>query len=369
MRTEVMTDQGIYDCATDVIYSIVGDLSKGIYAELGGNLTFSWSTKPLVSAWAESAGDPFCPPQHRVVICYELARRFYRDAEDYHQFAASELFEDRIQGFFRDYDPNPRLPGHIDKMASVRNMFIGSLTWVFFHEVGHLMQEHGYIRALFGSNETTTPIEDCESDGKQTLEGRAAVIAHVTEFAADVEATQWCVEELARHFLFTEGNLEEQSLQDFRSTLFLLVCGISCAFCRFYGQRSVEPEQVPASSHPTPNRRLEVCLPNIFEKLDFGGRGKELHGLSRSQLVYLCGGAAYSAGFFWHWSYAQQSGIPDNFMPKGLLQDKFIKKYWSAIVLAWDEMEPTINKIRRFGSSLGMLSFNSEFRSKIFDHP
>lgn len=367
MHTVVMTDQEIYEYASNVIQSIVCDLSKGIYGELGGNLSFYWSDKPQVSAWAESEGDPYHPPQHKVVICYELARKLYRDAEDYHFFAAGELLEDEIQIFFQGFDPKPKLPEHLEIADSIRNMFLGSLTWVFFHEVGHLMQEHGYIRSLSGNNHTITPIEDCESNGSHLLEGREAVIAHVTEFAADVEATLWCVGELARHFLPEEINSEEELYEEFRSNLYLLVCGISCVFYRFYGQRPLMPEPIPASSHPTPIRRLEVCLPNIFEKLSTSNGSEELPGMSRKQLVNLCIGAAYSAGFFWHWTYAQESIIPNDFMPKGLLQDKYKNEYWAAIILAWDEVNPEIIKIRRFGSKLGILSFTSEFRSKIFE--
>lgn len=374
-----MTDQEIYELASHVLTSIVSDLSKGIYTELGGSLTLSWSTKPKVSAWAESLGSIENPPQHRIVISYELARQFYRDAEDYYEFAANQLLEDRFQLFFQNLNPKPELPAHIAKIDGIRNMFIGGLTWVFFHELGHLMQEHGYVRTSFGTAQPTTHIEDCESDGTEILEGRAAIISHATEIAADIEATNLCMIELARHFLtevmaseeedavgvVTERANKEHSFLEFRCNLHLVVCGISCAFYRFHGLKPFAPDRAPINSHPTPIRRLEVCLPNIFEKLDFGGVGEKLHGLNRSQLVDLCTGAAYSVGFFWLWRYAQKSGIPEHFMPKGLLQDPFKETYWSAIVNAWDEIEPTIIKIRRFGSKLGILSFTPAFRAQV----
>lgn len=364
-----MTDLEIYDLASNVITSITRDLSAGIYTDLGGSLKQSWCDKKQVIAWAESLEPPTAPPDHRVVISYELARQFYRDAEDYHQFAANELLGDRFQTIFKDFDPKPQLANHITRNVSVRHMFIGSLTWVFFHELGHLMQEHGYIRERFGGGESVARIEDCELDGGRRLEGHAAAISHVTEIAADIEATQYCVSELIRHFLPDEMTItdDEHSRLEFRSNLYLLVCGISCAFYRFYGQRPVGPEPVVHGSHPTPIRRLEVCLPNIFEKLDDAGRGEQYHGLNRHQLVHLCLGAAYSAQFFWLGKGAMELGMANNFMLKGIPQDPFKKNYWTPIVDAWDEIEPTIREVRRFGIKAGILSFTETFRSQILE--
>jgi len=366
LKSARMEDTDIFDLATHVLSSISGDLANGNYTESGGTLDFAWSPERRVSAWAESPGDPNIAPNHRVVICYELALRLYRDIEDYHLFGAGALLEEPYETIFKDFKPKPRLPSHISKLNSIRNMFIGALTWVFFHEIGHLTQEHGYIRKKFGGRKLETRIEDCESDGSSELGARASLISHVTEFAADVEAVQWCIQELYRHFLPEKGNGTEHDLKEFQSNLFLMVAGISCALYRFNGDRAVDPTEHPVGSHPTPVRRLEVCLPNVYEKLDFGGIGHEVHRLNRSELVYICTGAADSAGFFWLRRQAVGNEIPAHFLTKGLLRDPFKASYWAAIIRAWDEMEPEIRKIRRFGSPIGVLSFTSEFRSQIF---
>lgn len=366
-----MTDLEIYSFTSDILYSITRDLSEDIYTKLEGNLTFSWNTEPRISAWAESKGDINHPPQHEIVICYELARQLYRDAENYHEFQESELLEDLMKLAFKDFNPKPELPRHLNTSNSIKNMYIAAITWVFFHELGHLMQEHGYIRSIYNSENPKIRIEDCESNGQNILTGQAAIVSHVTEFAADVEATQWCVEELIRHFLPTLENVTEESKKDFKNNLFLLVCGISCTFYRFYGERPVEPEEYPDGSHPTPIRRLEMCIPNIFEKLDFNGHGEKLHGLNRKSLVYLCIGAAESSGFFWLWRYSEGPKIPDHFFSKGVIQDPYRTLYWSKIIEMWDEIEPNISKIRRFGSKLGILYFTDWLRSEVFEdkHP
>lgn len=362
-----MEDSEVIELAVAVLSSISGDLASGVYADLEGTLDLAWSMEPRVSAWAEAPGDPAVAPKHRVVICYELALRLYRDVEDYHMFCAGALLEDPYKTFFKDFNPKPRLPEHIERSDSIRNMFIGALTWVFFHEIGHLTQEHGYIRKKFGGPLLEARIEDCESAGSRAIGAKESLISHVTEFAADVEATQWCMQELIRHFLPAEEDTTEYDLKEFHGNLFLIVAGISCTLYRFNGDRPVEPTEYPTGSHPTPIRRLEACLPNVFEKLDFGGQGYELHRLSRSELVYLCSGAADSAGFFWLWRYAVGGGIPAHFMARGVLQDPFKSSYWTAIVNAWDAVKPEIRKVRRFGNTLGILSFTSEFRERIFD--
>lgn len=361
-----MEDKDIYDLATSVLTAITRDLADGLYVELGGTLNFSWSTDPRVSAWAESAGDPQSPPEHHVVFCYELARQLYRDCTDYYEFAASMLPEEPFQTIFQAYNPKPQLPNYINKTDSIRNMYLGALTWVYFHEIGHLAQEHGYIRAQFGNKQRETRIEDCESNGKAILKGRATVISHVTEFAADVEAVQWCMEELVRHFLPLDGDIDEHSLKEFKSNLYLFICGLSCSLYRFHGKRPESLEKYPVGSHPAPIRRLDLCLPNIYEKLDLNGQGHKLHGLTRSQLVYLCLGAAESVGFFWLWRYAEHPGIPEHFLAGGgIFFDPHKMSYWPPIVKAWDELEPVIKSIRRYGNELGILYFTDQVRSAI----
>lgn len=360
-----MQDQEIYELAQDVLNSIVADLSGGIYKKLGGTLTLSWGTTPKVSAYAKSQYTPNSPPKHHVCVSYELVRTFYRDAELFHNFASTTLLESNVQVLYQGFDPKPELPKHLKKEEIIHNMFIGALTWVFFHELAHLSQEHGHIRNIFGNIQKTTIIEDCESVGCQILDPRTASISHTTEFAADIEATHWCTMELARHFLPLEQVVNSECKKEFSSNLYLLVCGISCAFYRFYGLSAINPEAIPMSSHPTPVRRLELITVNLFEKLDADGYGEKLHGLSRSQLINLCTGAADSSGFFWLWRNSPKQSLPNNFMLKGLLQDPHIALYWPTIINTWDEIESEIIDVRHFGSKFGILNFTHEFRSNI----
>jgi len=357
-----MNDAEIYDLAADVLGTIVGDLSMSVYSN--GSLSIGWSPAAGVQAWAESLGDPEQPPNHKIVITYDLIRQFYRDAENFYSFCEQKHFEREFEVIFKDYDPKPQLPAGLTREGTINNMFLGALTWIFFHELGHLAQEHGYIRSKFSGDSQVSCIYDCEADGSNTMNARAASISHVTEFAADEEATQSCMEELMRHFLFKERKWTNEDFQSFQDTLYLATCGIACALYRFHGERPVEPEPFPLTSHPTPIRRLEVLLPTIFEKLDLGGKGEALHGLDRKKLVYLTIGAADTVGFFWLFMYANEDGMPDNFLVKGLLQDPHLNSYWGTIIDTWDEICSDIKSVRRFGSDFGLLSFTDLFRAQ-----
>lgn len=360
----MIEDLEIYEISRELTRSIAHDFSEGIYRELNGELVVAWSELQRASAWAESKGDINSPPNHKIVITYELARRLYRDAEAYYQYASNEFLNEKIQSIFQGFDPKPKLPNHLNDVDSIRNIFIGSLTWVFFHELGHLKQEHGYIRKLFGVSSSGSFIEDCEASGIQALSGRAAAISHVTEFAADVEATVTCVLELVRHFLRPDSNNSEHDLSEFRNNLYLMMCGVSCALYRFHGDSIPASESIPTGSHPTPIRRLEVFLPNVYERLDV--LGEKFHGLNRKYLVYLCAGAADSVALFWLHPYLPQSSGVAHFMVRGILQDPF-KRYWIEIIQIWDEVRKEIKKVRRFGDDFELLSFTDELRTRMLN--
>ena len=358
-----MEDIEIYELAEGVLYSITTDMNESNYKKLNGKLSLFFSIEKRSSAWASSKSSINENPHHEIVFCYELVRKLYRDCEDYYMFATNAMLEEPFPSIFKMFEHGPELPGYIKKDDIIRNMFLGSLTWVYFHELGHLMQEHGYIRDKFTYIKgKENIIEDCEANGENTLYGNESAVFHVTEFAADVESIQWCMKELIRHFL-PKDSQSEHDLKEFKSNLQLFICGLSCALYRFHGERPVHPTEYPEGTHPTPIRRLDTCLSNMYEKLDFNGRGVEIHRLNRKDLVHICLGSAESVGFFWLWKYSDDNKIPDNFFAgKGISFDPYKKTYWSSIIKAWDEIETEIVRVRHFGDKMGILYYTDDAR-------
>jgi hypothetical protein len=379
-----MDDFEIYTLAQEVISSITGDLSNGIYADLTGNLTVSWIDRPRkFNAWAESNSPADMPPEHKIAIFYELARLIYKDAEEFCDFAGSELSNHSLKPLFNNSSYIPSLPANFTKEDCVKNIFMAALTWVYFHELAHANQEHGVIHENFGGDQArTSVIEEYAgnsmeeiSDSKPPLTGRASALSHVTEFAADFEATNKCIHELFRQFVYKPHEemlaldpesieLEDLRRDDydpelFQSILYLFVSGLSCVFYRFHGLRSLTLHKVPVI-------RMEFHLPHIYEYLDLEpNRRLTKLSLDRRGLVELCLDAANSAAAFWITRKSGAQQYPAEFLLLGLRNRPSMREYFRIIVSTWDEIEPTIKNNRRFGTGLDLMNFPPDFRKHV----
>lgn len=382
-----MTDSEIYYLAQSIASSITGDLAEGIYKELKGTLSIIWKERPRkFNAWAESKAPINEPPEHKIGINFELALLMYRDAEAFCDFAGSNLATDAFKPLFENSDTIPSLPSGFSKEDCAKNIFIAAFTWVYFHELGHAIQEHGYIRHRFGGQVADSQIvEECDanateddSNATNRLTGKAAALSHTMELAADFEATSYCIFELLRHFVFKEEideniapssmTLEDLVAQDydvgiFKDILYLFVCGLSCVFYRFHGLNNLSLQDVPEGSHPNPIIRMEINLPHLYEYFDLPAiREMTKHEMRREDLVRFLTTAANSAAIFWIHKKTDSITIPNNYFLIGLGNRPEIKNYFQIIVSTWDEIKPTIESIRRFGAPFGLLQFTPVFR-------
>jgi hypothetical protein len=363
-----MEDLEIYDSAYQILEKIRTDLNEELYATLGNPLRLRWSHEPAFGAWAESAGGPAEPAQHTIVIRYELARQIYRDCEDFLAFARGELQEERFQGFFRAHDPYPPIPECFSLEHSTHIMFVAALTWVFFHELGHLMQEHGYIRSLHGISRPGEPftVSDSDINSGPPLTGRKAQISHATELAADFEACFTCFSELVRQFSdpSTAGDAPDGS--HFIGASYLYVCAIALVMYRFNGGSFAERPATAERGHPPPLYRLEAVLPSVYELADFDPvRTITGHRLDRRQLVQVYGRAAYGVAFFWLEKSDRDWGPIENYLPNGVLNSPPMMAYTREIISVWDEILPQINGVRRIDNPLSLMQFTDDFRARL----
>lgn len=358
------TDHEIYELANNVLVEITQNLTDTIYKKLNGSLTFGWATPPKFNAWAESDTVVGGPPQHKIVLHYELARLLYRDAEDFCSFASNEQMKHLIQTTFAD-DATDLLPECFTLDDCINNMFLGSLTWVYFHELGHLMQEHGRVRNNGSLTSTTTTIQELDAHAAQLLNGRQASISHATELAADSEAITLCLIASARHFL--KGPLvdEADGAEVFIGSVYLLTCSLACIFYRFNAGSSPHVVTPITGSHPSPIYRLELSVPHIYELAELLLKASNFNG-ERRRLVSMTKQAADLGSFFCN--YAQGTGTDEtiHLFVKGFLQRPEFKPYSKEILTIWDEIHPSIMSSRHFGTKLGVLHFTAEFRSFVF---
>ncbi|MES2207272.1 MAG: hypothetical protein V4525_10845 [Pseudomonadota bacterium] len=348
-----MEDFEIYNIAVEIIHSINQDINEAIYEGVNGSLSLVWSDQKLFNAWAESCEDFTKPPKHKIGLHYELARQIYRDAENYCNFAENELPKEKFQNLFTILQPAPTLPAALSKDDCCYIMFVGALTWVYFHELGHLTQEHGYIRKIFSTN-TSMAIHECLANSPNKLDEKNSILSHVMEIAADFEAITFCIFELSRHF-------EGEKLQ---GAIYMFICGISCIFHRFNEEKLLPSEAQPTGSHPNPIIRMEFNLPHIYELLDIFQKPFKLH-LDRKGIVHLYYRAAHSSSLFWLWQNTEIQDIPNYYFLEGILNRPDLKPYFRSIISTWDEIEPTITKIRRFGNDFGLIQFTEELREKL----
>jgi hypothetical protein len=363
-----LEDIEIYELASRVIGDITRDLNESTYAKLGGELRITWHEEKKFGAFASTLSEPGEPPKHRITMHYELVRQVWRDAEDLCEFLRSIPEDSDVDKLYDFYGDRTKLPKCFDDEELVKNMFVAAITWVYFHEIGHLMQEHGVIRAEFAEGNSddaqTTDVHDYEASHGKRLIGREALVSHVTELAADFEAMHFYVLELLRHITDPDFVDDKKRTEVLSGLIYLMVCGLSLLFFRFNGSQPILPTAVIAGSHPNPLVRLEINVPQIFESLDMIGKVVD-HGLDRKQLVLLCAKAALSATLYWSMTKAEKHKFDDRFLLKGLLTNKVVLQYLQPIVTCWDEMLPRVKEIRRFGSPLGLMNFTDSFRTRI----
>jgi hypothetical protein len=348
--------------------TLTRELGSGIYAQLGGELSLAWDDSHIFGAYASSRGTVDEPPQHCITIHYAFVIQVWRDAENFCQFLNSIPAGSDVDKLYDVYGDRTKLPKCFTEEEQIKNLFIAALTWVYFHELGHLMQEHGYIRSLFGVDDSqqSNDIHEFNSSEKETLFGRNAVVSHVTELAADFEATYFHLSELIRHIMDPDFVSAESRGEVFGGLVYLMICALSIVFYRFNGLAPPVFSAIPQGSHPDPLVRLEINLPHIFEMLDLPAYRQHIgHILDRKDLVLLSGKAALSVALYWTMKKTSEKRVDDRYMIKGLLSRPEVLHYLQPIVKAWDEILPAVKQVRRFGHPFGLLVFTEQFRDRI----
>lgn len=360
-----LTETEVYQLADNVVNSICSDLNNTIYKKLGGKLSIVWNTEERFNASAKILNEASDPPNHRITLYYFLVKELYRDTVNYHEFAENIHYQPSILAFLNSISEMPMLPEIFIKKDSINNMFMASLTFVLFHELGHLMQQHGRIRAsLSGQSIDDSIINECNATDSIPLMGKQAAISHTTELSADSSAITRCILEIMRQFSSKEliGSGDKGTL--FLATAQLFVIGVSNLFYRFRGINSEKLEAIPSGTHPQPLTRLEINLPHIYEMLSFPEIEEIMeHKLDRKGIVELVSRAAYSVPFFWIVrSENRPNNLPENYLFKGILQSEDLKQYMDCIIRTWDEIEPMIDSLNLDEMPFTKLSFTDELR-------
>lgn len=350
-----MQDSEIIDLACHVFSTITDDLNEELYSNLDGELSIRWRDDRCFSAWASVTSDVTQPPKHYIGLTYDTVILLYRDIEAYFSYVNSGVDNNHFDIVFKDFDYPKSLAEKSTKDHCCKNMFISGITWILYHELGHLLQEHGHIRLQYDCSLGTDVVDCAASDKVDTgiLSGKAAAVSHVTEMAADYFAVVSCLRALLHHF---EGDELDAELRGFASALALLIY-------RFHGVNSYVPTEIPVGSHPTPLIRLEQTMPLIFEiysNLDLVGNEKSK--LSRLDLINLTSWSSFTVGFFWL-RKNRASELPTDFFLSGSLHRPGMTKYHRIILDTWDEIKPMIDNVKRIDDPYSELQFSDQYRN------
>lgn len=360
-----MEDVDIYELAGGVLSRLTNTINDAIYAPMGGKLSISWGEKEIYGAYASSLGKRDEPPQHSITIYYEFVRQVWRDIENFCEYLRS-----RPEGDFSPYEvyKNPtKLPECFNEDEHVRNMFTAAITWVYFHELSHLLQEHGIIRHEFGPRGheamQMTDVYDFEVSHHKPINGREALVSHVTELAADFAATVFYAMELLRHLKEPSFATDEEWPEVFPGTLYLMVCGLSLVFYRFNGSKPIIPIAAVEGSHPKPLTRMALFLPQLCECLAFIQKEmKEDYSVNQELLKVLCSKAVLSTTIYWSSINTEDHKFDDRFMLQSVLSNPTIIQYLQPIVALWDEMYPRIEEVHLYDQPILLMRFTDAFR-------
>lgn len=353
-----MEDTEIIELACDVILKITDELNYGLYKELKGHLSIKWGTESCFYAYAAVDSTVEEPPKHYIGLTYDTATMLYRDIEDYYGYIEYGADNDKFDILLKDFDYPKALSPESQKEHCCKNMFISGLTWIFFHELGHLVQEHGYIRKLYKCSESTDIIDCASNDNENSnnLRGKASAVSHATEMAADHYAMISVLMGLIRNFKSDEL---ESEIKSFTAVLALILY-------RFHGANSYTRTEVPEGSHPQPLIRLENTMPLIFEVYS-NFRLLEAKGsnMSRLDLINITSWSSLSVGLFWL-RKSRHSGLPEDYFLSGSLQRPGMKNYHRVILDTWDEIKPKIDKVKRLDDPFFELQFSDQYRGILY---
>lgn len=347
-----MTNLEIYEQATNVLTMITADLNDNIYQNMNGELTLLFGTDDVVNAWARDNSIDINRPQHTICINYKLVEVLYKDIEHFCHFYSQYLTDERIDALLPNYTNEPPLFEYFSIEQNCFNMFVGALTFVFFHELGHLLQRHSCLRERFGNNIAST-INESNIDKENKLVGKQATISHITELYADSYAISSCLSEIIRHF--------KDDKKELKVALYQFVCGLSCTFYVFSDGKIHQVTHEPVGSHPSALIRLEFALPKIYELMELVDKVVK-HEMTREDLVHICGRASFYSLIFQ--DAKREVGLRNDQAEqiKGLINRKEDKPYLKSIFSAWEEISEPLRIGALDTSLLHEFSMSDAFR-------
>ncbi|SFO47693.1 hypothetical protein [Sphingomonas sp. OK281] len=251
------------DRALSVIDWARSNFSQKKYEATGRNLSLHWESVRKFKAYA--AVDLRRPNDHIIGFSELAPKALHRDAVSLTKLCAEHFtnihYDDLFGSPVYDYGQGRHnvLPPGITEQAAADQMFRLTFAWLYLHEQAHHFQGHLFIegaepRRMIHEQGNSLIINDATSHVASQLTPQQAAMSHITELAADAEATGMAASLI---IVANDGVFS-------RASLWLLVCGLMCLFQRFHGGDDDVPGEMPVGSHPLPAFRMRMVLQKLL---------------------------------------------------------------------------------------------------------
>lgn len=357
----------ICDLAAAALGGIVRDLNDSWYKDVGGKLQLKWSEKKGF-AYAESDRTTSTAPDHSITIHYDFLVELYRRSERFYKFRESDrgiAAADLIATSIPRYECT-----HFCEQDFVRNMFMGSLTWVFFHEIGHLVQEHGAVKSRMLGLQHEFPSVFVESgDFEAGASLRESCVHHALELAADAISTTIGMAEWIRHASDPNFIGNSQTANVFINGIHAYACGVTSVLYLFRPHGAANPD-APTGYHPPPIYRLQLILPLLQEMLTSSVVATYI-GVSTDAraAVGVVGGGAYLSALCWMQEATKEATYLEGFLFEAIASKPEALRYLGHVIPTWDEASNIVQEVAAFPNLARTAIFSDFVRSKVASLP
>jgi hypothetical protein len=348
--SDPLTDLEIYALAARIGLNIKGQLDNIWYNGSGISFQITWSPSPTLQASASVTPSIEAPTRHTITLTYALVELIYQEAFDFSMFSMKRN-ETSMSSKIHT------IPSQFELLQAAEFMFESGITFIIFHELGHINQNHGLIRAKYGSSNTTDlQINEFDIHNNENLKKNVeySTICHATELAADFEAQNWMARSL--HSMFKGA--------DFKDHAYLQCSIVSCIMLVFNGTNPCQIDSTPMGSHPTPLLRMDLWV-KAYAELAY----IFVPAIDKKELTKCFMDASFLALLKW----MTRRQLPENpqytdFF-KGAVAHQNYNCYMRKVVNLWTHEYQQARNHRRYGSPLAVLYFTNEIRSLIRANP
>lgn len=357
-------------------------LQDNVYGPLDGSISLSWLQTPPVEAYA--AVRPGSKIDHSICISYSMLSSMWRDSVSFAIYAnnffaiedvdtAKKMMQTYIE-YGREVHPEKGfqvLPDGMNASSCARTVFGLGLSWLHKHEASHLLQNHGSIRAKAkgASGEEFKPLDVREfaaNDPNQPSNEYESWVWHVTELAADYEATAGAIQTMRIQKRVTHM---KGLASDSRTTwpdIWLLFVGLTLLFFRFWDDNKKVFKSVATGSHPHPAVRYRMALRSVLGTMNEPGASELLElNIPFDKLVNIASDAFFSVTLFWVERYSVGNGFLQHFLGLATEESPAMLSYFGKIFDVWDGIKAEAAENHLEKDSAILMICDTELQRKI----